>query len=120
LTVEQSFDYSGIMETLAVTAALGALAHEVRLEMFRSLVQAGPPGLAAGVLAERFGLPGATASFHLSTLTQAGLITSRREGRSIIYSANYRVMRGLTTYLEQNCCEGAPTPCPPESGCANP
>lgn len=115
--MEQSFDYSGNMETLAITQALGALAHEVRLEMFRALVQAGPQGLAAGVIAERFGLPGATASFHLSTLSQAGLIASRRAGRSVIYTADYAAMRRLTDYLAENCCAATPEACGP-GGCA--
>jgi DNA-binding transcriptional ArsR family regulator len=95
------------METEAIVAALAGLAHPARLEIFRALVQAGPPGLAAGAISERFGLPPATASFHLAALSNAGLIGSQRAGRQIIYAADYAAMRRLTDYLAENCCQGA-------------
>ena len=93
--------------------ALGALAQESRLVVFRTLVQRGPEGLAAGVLAGRLGIPPATLSFHLGQLGQAGLVTSRREGRSIIYAADYPGMQRLMGFLYENCCQGgdcAPVP----------
>lgn len=92
------------MKTKDVVKALSALAQESRLEVFRLLVRKGPAGMAAGDLSERFGLPPATMSFHLKELTNAGLITSRRDGRSIIYSANYKNMQMLVQFLLENCC----------------
>ena len=84
--------------------ALGALAQESRLEVFRLLVRKGTTGMAAGELSDHFGLPPATMSFHLKELTNAGLIVSRRESRSIIYSANYEHMQELMDFLLENCC----------------
>ncbi len=93
------------MKTKSVLAALGALAQETRLELFRLLVQRGPDGIPAGVLAERLGVPPATLSFHLRQLMHAGLIAQRRDSRSLIYSANYEAMNGLVGYLTENCCD---------------
>jgi ArsR family transcriptional regulator, arsenate/arsenite/antimonite-responsive transcriptional repressor len=90
-----------------VIAALGALAQEHRLAGFRALVQAGEQGLAAGTLAENIGVSPSSMSFHLAQLSHAGLIAQRREGRSIIYSANYPAMSALLGYLTENCCAGA-------------
>lgn len=84
--------------------ALGALAQTHRLRAFRELVQAGASGLAAGVLADRLDLPRSSLSFHLSALKQGGLIAERREGRSIIYTADFAAMRRLIVYLLHNCC----------------
>ncbi|HEY9757419.1 MAG TPA: metalloregulator ArsR/SmtB family transcription factor [Oculatellaceae cyanobacterium] len=92
------------MKSLHAVETLGALAQESRLEVFRLLVRKGPTGMAAGELSERFGLPPATMSFHLKELTRAGLIISRRESRSIIYSANYEHMQELIDFLLENCC----------------
>lgn len=89
----------------AVTA-LGALAQTHRLSVFRELVEAGCSGLAAGALAERLGIPRSSLSFHLSALKQSGMIAERREGRSIIYSADFGAMRSLIAFLLQNCCAG--------------
>ncbi len=89
----------------AITA-LAALAQESRLDIFRLLVQAGPDGVPAGQIAERLNLPGATLSFHLSQLKHAGLITFRRESRSLIYAAEYAAMNDLLAYLTENCCQG--------------
>ena len=86
--------------------ALGALAQEHRLTLFRRLVQAGPEGMAAGALADALGVPNSSLSFHLSHLTRAGLIEQRRAGRSLIYSADYRAMDRLVGYLMENCCGG--------------
>ena len=89
----------------AVTA-LGALAQESRLAVFRELVQAGPAGLAAGQIAERLGMPAPTLSFHLAQLKGAGLASCRRDGRSLIYGADYQTMNGVVAYLLENCCAG--------------
>lgn len=92
------------MKTIDAVKALGALAQDSRLEVFRLLVTKGTAGMAAGELSEHFGLPPATMSFHLKELTNAGLLTSRRESRSIIYSANYANMQMLINFLLENCC----------------
>lgn len=92
------------MKTPHAVETLGALAQESRLEVFRLLVRKGPKGMAAGELSEHLGLPPATMSFHLKELTRAGLIVSRRESRSIIYSANYEHMQELIDFLLENCC----------------
>ncbi len=95
--------------------ALGALAQETRIEIFRILVQAGPLGLPAGAVGERLGLPSPTLSFHLTQLRFAGLVSCRRESRSIIYTANFKRMNELLTYLTENCCGGRPELCAPHS-----
>ena len=94
------------MEAAGTIRALSALAQEHRLAAFRLLVQAGPDGLAAGTLSEAVGAAPSAMSFHLAQLDHAGLVTQRREGRSIIYSANYPAMTGLLAYLTENCCAG--------------
>jgi DNA-binding transcriptional ArsR family regulator len=94
------------MEADVVIRALGALAQEHRLAAFRMLVQAGADGVPAGVLAERIGVPPSSMSFHLAQLAHAGLVTQRRESRSIIYAADYAAMNGLMAYLTENCCAG--------------
>jgi DNA-binding transcriptional ArsR family regulator len=94
------------MEKTTAVAALAALAQESRLDVFRLLVQAGPDGMSPGVMAERLGLPAATLSFHLNQLRHAGLVTFRREGRSLIYVAEYESMNDLLAYLTENCCKG--------------
>ncbi len=90
----------------AVTS-LAALAQGTRLEAFRQLVQAGPEGLAAGVLAERLGTSPPALSFHLRGLAQAGLVRSRQQGRFIYYMAAYDVMQSLVDFLTENCCSGS-------------
>jgi len=94
------------MDVTAAVEALGALAQPTRLAVFRLLVQKGPGGLPAGVVAERLDVPQATLSFHLAQLSRAGLVTSRREGRSIVYAADYRGMSELMRFLTENCCAG--------------
>ncbi|MEO1730739.1 MAG: metalloregulator ArsR/SmtB family transcription factor [Pseudomonadota bacterium] len=86
--------------------ALAALAQVHRLSIFRELVQAGCAGLAAGTIAERLNIPRSSLSFHLSALKQGGMVSERREGRSIIYTADYAAMRGLIAFLLHNCCAG--------------
>ncbi|GGC36314.1 transcriptional regulator [Novosphingobium marinum] len=103
------------MQPDRVIRALSALAQEHRLAAFRLLVQAGRDGLAAGVLAERLDVPPSSMSFHLAQLANAGLVTQRRESRSIIYSADYAAMNGLMGYLTENCCGGVP--CSDEAAC---
>ena len=101
------------MEINDAVAALGALAQESRLSVFRLLVQAGRDGLSPGTIAERLALPGPTLSFHLAQLRQAGLVTVRRDGRSLIYAADYDGMNGLMGFLTQNCCRGDADTCAP-------
>jgi len=91
--------------------ALGALAHETRLAVFRMLVRAGPAGLIAGAVAERAGVPPSTMSHHLATLERAGLVRSERESRLIHYRADFAGMRRLLAFLMQDCCDGAPEMC---------
>jgi DNA-binding transcriptional ArsR family regulator len=95
------------MEKLTAIDALAALAQESRLDVFRLLVRTGPDGLPAGQIGERLGLAPATLSFHLNQLRHAGLVTFRRESRSLIYAAEYSTMNGLLAYLTENCCGGA-------------
>ena len=104
MTTPAHFDNIGNMKSTDAVKALGALAQESRLDVFRLLVRKGAKGMAAGELSEHFGLPPATMSFHLKELTNAGLIASRRESRSIIYSANYQNMQALMNFLLENCC----------------
>jgi DNA-binding transcriptional ArsR family regulator len=91
----------------AAVIALGALAQEHRLALFRLLVQAGEDGMSAGAIAEKLGVPNSSLSFHLAQLRGAGLISQERQHRSLIYRANYPAMNGLIAYLTENCCAGA-------------
>ncbi len=91
--------------------ALGALAHETRLSVFRALVKAGPDGMIAGAIAEQQGVPPSTMSHHLATLERAGLVQSTRTSRLIHYRADYAAMRRLLTFLMQDCCQGSPEMC---------
>lgn len=95
------------MEQRAALSALAALAHETRLDVFRLLVRAGPKGLTAGAVSERLKVPGATLSFHLKELRNAGMVSCQREGRSLIYSPDFAAMNALLEFLTENCCEGA-------------
>jgi len=95
------------MQADIVIRALAALAQDHRLAAYRLLVQAGEDGIAAGVLAEKLAVPPSSMSFHLAQLTHAGLVTQRRESRSIIYSADYSAMNAVMGYLTENCCDGA-------------
>jgi DNA-binding transcriptional ArsR family regulator len=92
------------MESKQIVAALGALAQTTRLAIYRRLVEAGPQGLPAGEIAAALNLAAPTLSFHLAQLRQAGLVTQRREGRSLIYAADFAAMNGLVGYLTENCC----------------
>ncbi len=106
------------MEADQIIRALSALAQEHRLAAYRLLVQAGEGGIPAGALAEQLDVPPSSMSFHLAQLANAGLVTQRRESRSIIYSADYAAMNGVMGYLTENCCGGVPcsdsTDCRPD------
>ena len=106
------------MEETFVVQALAALAQRNRLQLFRALVVAGPEGLTPGALAEALGVRGATLSFHLKALLQAGLISQERRSRNLIYRADYAQMNGLLGYLTENCCQGQPCTALPVSACA--
>lgn len=92
------------MEISEAIIMFHALSQETRLSAFRLLVQAGPAGLAAGVLSEQLGTPHNTMSFHLSHLSNAGIISSRKEGRSVIYSAKFDTTRDLIAFMVEDCC----------------
>lgn len=114
------------MDAPQTVRALGALAHEARLAVFRLLVEAGAEGLPAGVIAEMLAIAPSALTFHLKELTFAGLLTQRPDGRRILYSANFGAMNELLGYLTQNCCRGEPCElnpdlaecCPPETSTA--
>jgi DNA-binding transcriptional ArsR family regulator len=112
LARRQYFDYIGIMEETGVIASLAALAQPLRLQVFRALVVAGPRGLTPGAMSEGAGVPTATLSFHLKELMAAGLVTQQRDGRFLIYRADFVRMNALLAYLSENCCEGQAC-CPP-------
>lgn len=100
------------MDKELVIKALAALAHPVRLDVFRALVVAGPAGMTPGTMAEGLGIPQNTLSFHLKELAHAGLVTQERASRNLIYRAAFDRMNGVLGYLTENCCRGA--------GCATP
>jgi len=101
------------MKQAKVIKALAALAQPTRLAIYRLLVAHGPEGMAAGQVAEKLKVSPATLSFHFRTLSHAGLLDSRQEGRFIYYAANFTVMNGMVTYLTENCCGGKPDACKP-------
>src|SRR5690606_25752703 len=103
------------METNSAIATLSALAHEGRLSIFRALVRAGPDGRAAGKLGDAVGISGSTLSNNLAILTRAGLASATRDGRSIIYAADYAHMTDLLAFLLEDCCAGSPDVCSPLS-----
>ena len=104
------------MDNMSAVEALGALAQEHRLTIFKLLVQAGDDGLPAGAIASKLGVPNSSLSFHLAHLTRAGLVRQERHGRSLIYSADYAAMNALVGYLMENCCAGA-AGCGPDESC---
>jgi DNA-binding transcriptional ArsR family regulator len=89
------------------------LSQETRLEVMRALLRKGPGGVAAGWLAEAFGVPKPTMSFHLKEMTNAGLVRARRKGRNIIYAPDYGGLRALVDFLLTDCCQGDPRLCGP-------
>lgn len=94
------------MDTKHALAALGGLAQESRLAVYRLLVQAGPQGVSASRIAEEIGIAPSSLSFHLKEMTHAGLVTPKQEGRYIIYAADFATMSGLIGFLTENCCSG--------------
>ena len=92
------------MDTKHTVEALAALAHEHRLAIYRMLVEHGPDGLPAGVIAERLGVPPSSLTFHLQHLLRARLVTQRRLSRRLIYAADFTAMNGMVAYLTENCC----------------
>lgn len=105
------------MKKTDVLAALAALSQENRLDAYRLLVQAGPDGMPAGEVAAALGLPPNTLTFHLDKLREAGLVTARRDGRSIIYATQFETMNAVLGYLTENCCGGA-NDCAPAAACS--
>lgn len=107
------------MDEASVVRSLAALAQPVRLQVFRALVIAGPRGMTPGTMAEGLGMPASSLSFHLKELTHAGLVTSERSSRNLIYRADFARMNGVLAYLSANCCQGeacagdAPAACSP-------
>jgi DNA-binding transcriptional ArsR family regulator len=104
------------MEKIDAVAALAALAQDNRLDTYRLLVEAGPDGMAAGHVAAALDLPPNTLTFHFDRLRIAGLVTVRREGRSMIYAARYETMNTLIAYLTESCCQGNAEQCMPAKG----
>jgi DNA-binding transcriptional ArsR family regulator len=113
LTVTQYFHKSGFMETEQAVLALAALSQSTRLEAFRTLVRHEPDGLAAGDLARLLEVPQNTLSAHLSVLSRAGLVTSERHSRSIVYRASLADFQKVALFLLQDCCGGRPEICAP-------
>ena len=103
------------MEKHDAVTALAALAQDNRLDIFRLLVQAGPEGMPAGAVATALDLAPNTLTFHFDRLRTAGLVTVRRDGRSMIYAAQYKQMNALLGFLTENCCAGAPAGCAPSA-----
>ncbi len=101
------------MEKTDAVAALAALAQDHRLAVFRLLVQAGPKGMPAGQVADALDLAPNTLTFHFDRLRIAGLVTVRRDGRSMIYAAQFETMNALLGFLTENCCQGAADTCAP-------
>jgi DNA-binding transcriptional ArsR family regulator len=96
------------VETKSAVVALAALAQETRLSIFRLLVEAGPDGVAAGVMGETLAVPPATLSFHLKELVHSGMVSSRPQGRYVYYSTDFEQMAELMSFLTENCCQGMP------------
>jgi len=105
------------MEEAQVVKALGALAHPVRLQVFRALVVSGMPGLTPGVMAQGLNIPATTLSFHLKELSNAGLALVERSSRNMVYRANFEHMNGVLGYLTDNCCAGAECAVPAPQCC---
>jgi len=101
------------MDISTATRALGALSQETRLASFRLLVRSGPEGMAAGEIARALDIPHNTLSSHLSNLVNAGLVSSHRQGRSIIYRVDFDGTRRLLSFLMEDCCRGRPEVCAP-------
>jgi DNA-binding transcriptional ArsR family regulator len=103
------------MEEANAIRSLGALAHGLRLQVFRALVAVGRAGMTPGTMSEHLGVPAATLSFHLKELMRAGLVTQERSGRFLVYRASFERMNALLAYLTDHCCQGAG--CLPQRPC---
>lgn len=99
------------MDSATAVDALGALAHHTRLAVFRLLVEQGPGGLPAGVIAEQLAIPPSSLTFHVQALCRAGLVSQRRLGRQLIYAADFTAMNAVVGYLTENCCGRENTRC---------
>lgn len=110
-TIDSYFRNNGKMDREAAIGALGALAQETRLDVFRLLIRAGRAGMPAGAIAARLELAPATLSFHLAALRHAGLVEARREGRQLFYGARPEALSELMGFLMENCCQGHPEAC---------
>jgi DNA-binding transcriptional ArsR family regulator len=108
------------MEEKIVISSLAALAHPIRLQVFRALVVVGSDGLTPGSVATALELAPATLSFHLKELLHAGLVDQERDGRNLIYRANYTNMNEVLTYLTANCCQGQTDCLATEAACCDP
>ena len=115
MTPEQSLYTYGNMEKQDAISALAALAQETRLDVFRLLVRAGSEGMAAGAIGDALGVPSATLSFHLKELKSAGIVSCRREGRSLVYAPDFGAIEELLAFLTENCCQGVDA-CEPSRG----
>jgi ArsR family transcriptional regulator len=93
------------MEEMQALKCLAALAHATRLDVFRALVKCGAKGLSAGEIAERFGIPASTLSFHLKELVQAGLVQGTRRSQQVVYAVDFGAMRGMLQFLTEDCCK---------------
>ena len=111
MTARDKFDNSRYMEISTAVGALSALAQESRLKVFRLLVRSGPAGLAAGDIARKLHVPRNTMSSHLAILSRARLVTSRKDGRSVIYAVDQDGTRDLLSFLLEDCCRGKPQLC---------
>lgn len=101
------------MDERQALIAFGAMSQETRLKIIRLLVKAGPEGMAAGSIAEAAAVSASNVSFHLKELERGGLVTARRDARSIVYSADYQALSGLIRFLMEDCCAGNPDICQP-------
>lgn len=101
------------MDERQALIAFGAMSQETRLKIVRLLVKAGPDGMAAGIIADTAGVSASNVSFHLKELERGGLVTARRDARSIVYSADYQALSGLIRFLMEDCCAGNPAICQP-------
>jgi ArsR family transcriptional regulator len=113
LTPPKYFNIYRNMKKHDAVAALAALAQDSRLDVFRLLVEAGPEGMPAGTVAASLGLAPNTLTFHFDRLREAGLVAVRRDGRSMIYTAQFATMNALIAYLTDHCCQGRPEQCRP-------
>ena len=114
-------NHGAVIDPSTTIAALGALAHETRLHIFRLLVQRGPAGLPAGEIAREIGIPPSSLTFHLQQLLHAGLVSQHRHSRQLIYATDFAAMNALVAYLTENCCGGetcAPACEPGAASCA--